>query len=122
MNICLFQELRGHTAVDMPPEAILQRPSVVQHVLALLRPADKASSLPTLALHFLLCLIRRIKQTLGMALDPELVPAASGVYGNYLPRAHKPAMQAPFQLHTRSVDKWFGRKLHSLLHSWFHGS
>ena len=76
--ICLLQELRQHTALDMPPEAILQRPSVVQHVLALLRPADKASSLPKLALQFLHCLVCRIKQALGMASDPELVPAASG--------------------------------------------
>ena len=91
--ICLLQEARMHTAVDMPPEAILQRPSVVQHVLALLRPADKASSLPKLAMQFLLCLVCRIKQALGMALDPELVPAASGMCSNQLPCAHKPSMQ-----------------------------
>ena len=91
--ICLVQELRVHTAVDMPPEAILQRPSVVQHVLALLRPADKASSLPKLALQFLLCLVWHIKQALGIALDPELVPAASGVSSNCLPCTHRPSMQ-----------------------------
>ena len=66
------------TVVDLPPEAILQRPSVLQHVLALLKPADKASSLPSAALHFLLCLTRRIKQALGMTADPELVPASPG--------------------------------------------
>ena len=91
--MCLLQELREHTALDMPPEAILQRPSVVQHVLALLRPADKASSLPNLALQFLLCLVCSIKQALGMALDPEMLPAASGICSNCLPGTHKPSMQ-----------------------------
>lgn len=90
---CLLQELREHTALDMPPEALLQRPSMVQHVLALLRPADKASSLPKLALQFLLCLVCSIKQALGMASDPELVPAASGICSNCLPCTHKPSMQ-----------------------------
>lgn len=66
----------------MPPEAILQRPSVLQHVLALLRPADKASCLPTLALHFLLCFVCRIKQALGTALDPDLLPVPLGMCGN----------------------------------------
>lgn len=83
------QELRVHTAMDMPPEAILQRPSVLQHALPLLRPADKGSSLPKLALQFLLCLVCRIKQALGMALDPDLVPAASGMCNDRLPCAHK---------------------------------
>lgn len=74
------QELRWVTAVDMPAEAILQRPSVLQHVLPLLKPADKGSNLPTAALDFLLCFVRRIKKALGMALDPELVPTTPGVY------------------------------------------
>ena len=77
---CTFvQELQTMTAVDMPPEAILQRPSILQHVLALLKPADKASSLPKSALHFLLCFVCRVKQALSMAVNPEFVPTASGV-------------------------------------------
>lgn len=89
----VLQELRVRTAVDMPPEAILQRPGVVQHVLPLLRPADKASSLPRLALQFLLCLVCRIKQALGMALDPDLLPATvAGVCNDHLPCAHKPSL------------------------------
>ena len=62
----------------MPPEAVLQRPSVLQHVLALLQPADKGSPLPKAALHFLMCFVRRIKWALGMATDPDLLPASSG--------------------------------------------
>jgi len=66
------------TAADMPPEAILQRPSVLQHVLALLQPADKASSLPKAALQFLLCFVCRIKWALGMAADPDLLHISTG--------------------------------------------
>ena len=74
----LLQELRSVTAADMPPEAILQRPSVLHHVLALLQPADNASSLPKAALQFLLCFVRRIKWALGMAADPDLLPISTG--------------------------------------------
>ncbi|DBB03962.1 TPA: hypothetical protein ACH3X1_013032 [Trebouxia sp. C0004] len=73
-----LQELRSVTAADMPPEAILQRPSVLQHVLALLQPADKASSLPKATLQFLLCFVRRIKWALGMAADPDVLPVSTG--------------------------------------------
>ncbi|DBA67372.1 TPA: hypothetical protein ACH3X2_001663 [Trebouxia sp. C0005] len=73
-----LQELRSVTAADMPPEAILQRPSVLQHVLALLQPADKASRLPQAALQFLLCFVRRVKWALGMAADPDLLPISTG--------------------------------------------
>ncbi len=72
------QELTMVTAADMPPEAILQRASVLQHVLALLQPADKASSLPKSALQFLPCFVRRVKLALGLAADPDLVPGSSG--------------------------------------------
>ena len=74
----LLQELRSVTAADMPPEAILQRPSVLQHVLALLQPADKASSLPKAALQFLFCFVSSIKWALGMAADPDLLPISTG--------------------------------------------
>ena len=74
----LLQKLRSVTAADMPPEAILQRFSVLQHVLALLQPADKGSSLPKAALQFLLCFVRRIKWALGMAADPDLLPSSTG--------------------------------------------
>ncbi|KAL0055596.1 hypothetical protein WJX82_002269 [Trebouxia sp. C0006] len=73
-----LQELRSVTAADMPPEAILQRPSVLHHVLALLQPADKGSSLPKAALQFLLCFVCRIKWALGMAADPDLLPSSTG--------------------------------------------
>lgn len=78
MPDALLQELRSVTAADMPPEAILQRPSLLQHVLALLQPADKESSLPKAALQFLLCFVRRIKWALGMAADPDLLPSSTG--------------------------------------------
>ena len=74
---CL-QELRTATAADMPPEAMLQRPSVLQHVLALLQPADSSTSLPKSALQFPLCFVQRIKWALGMAGDPDLMPVSSG--------------------------------------------
>ena len=74
----LLQELRTGTAVDMPPEAVLQRPSVLQHVLALLQPADRASRLPKAALQFLLCFVWRVKWALGMALDPDHAVAPAG--------------------------------------------
>ncbi len=78
MPDALLQELRSVTAADMPPEAILQRPCVLHHVLALLQPADKGSSLPKAALQFLLCFVCRIKWALGMAADPDLLPSSTG--------------------------------------------
>ena len=74
-----MQELTTVTVANMPPEAILQRPSVLQHVLALLRPADSTSDVPQAALHFLLHLVHRIKWALGTALDPDLVPVIVGM-------------------------------------------
>lgn len=73
-----LQDLRCVTAADMPPEAMLQRPSLLQHVLALLQPADKDSPLPKAALHFLLCFVRRIKCALSIATNPDLLPASPG--------------------------------------------
>ena len=97
----------------MPPEAILQRPSIVQHVLALLRPADKASSLPKLALQFLLCLVCRIKQALGMASNPDLVPVPSGM------GCKPPSLLVPTN-HPCSTVQLRRGPLHQLLHSTLH--
>ena len=80
----------------MPPEAILQRPSVLKHVLLLLHPADSDSSLPRAALKFLSLLVHRLKRALGMALDPDLVPSSSGALVHLMKDS---------QLHTVSAAK-----------------
>ena len=62
----------------MPPEAILQRPSVLSNVLALLQSADKGSPLPAAALRLLHALVSRIKRALAMAKDELYLPNATG--------------------------------------------
>ncbi len=122
MQVALLQELRSVTAADMPPEAVLQRPSVLQHVLALLQPADKGSSLPKAALQFLLCFVRRIKWALGMAADPDLLPSSTGQQERISSTCwHLPADCDSILLHVCTIDAHHGRKTKwntSCLASW----
>ena len=62
----------------MPPEAILQRPSVLCNVLALLQSADTGSPLPAAALRLLHALVSRIKWALAMAKHELYLPNATG--------------------------------------------
>lgn len=73
-----LQELRTAAVADMPPEAILQRPSVLQNILPLLQSADKGSLLPSAALRLLRCLVCHIKWALAMATDPLYLPNCLG--------------------------------------------
>lgn len=75
---CLPQELRLAAVADMPPEAILQRPSVLANVLALLQSADSNSPLPAAALRLLHALVCRVTWALGMAKNELYLPNLKG--------------------------------------------
>lgn len=62
----------------MPPEAILQRPSVLINVLALLQSADPEVPLPTAALRLLHNLVCRIKWALALARNELYLPNVKG--------------------------------------------
>lgn len=80
-----LQELGNVAVLDMPPEAILQRPSIVDNALSLLQMASVSSHVPGAALRFLHALIVRLKWALGLAVDPLYVlPLPLGTTSAYL--------------------------------------
>ncbi|KAK9824474.1 hypothetical protein WJX72_010621 [[Myrmecia] bisecta] len=83
-----LEELHWTVCLDMPPEALLQRPAVLDNVLSLLHAADKDSPLPASALRVLHTLACRLKWAIGMAVDPAYCPPArpaSGASGSSTP-------------------------------------
>ena len=67
-----WQALDTAVAVDVPAEALLQRQSLMDNVLALLRPASLDSPLPAAALRLLHTLVSRLRAAVITAHDPGL--------------------------------------------------
>lgn len=79
------QELATAIAVDVPAEALLQRQSLMENVMLLLKPAALDSPLPAAALRLLHVVVARLKAAVELAHNPGL----------QLPRAQSEDFLAP---------------------------
>ena len=66
------QELATAVALDMPAEALLQRQSLMENVVLLLKPAALDSPLPAAALRLLHVVVARLKAAVELAHNPGL--------------------------------------------------
>lgn len=70
----MLQELTEEVLADIPPEALLQRPHQLAHLFRLLQPADVRSAVPQAVLLCLLDLVKALRKSHELALDPDLTP------------------------------------------------
>ena len=76
--LAALQELAGVTVLDFPPEAFLQRPTLLDSVLEVLAKQEIVTRSRQLVLQFLQRLAAKLKQALIDADDPEMIPRYSG--------------------------------------------